>query len=58
MDRENEAEIEVTPEMVEAGAREVWSALYDATPFGSPLGRETAVAVFRAMARSQRLEPS
>jgi len=42
-------EIEITPEMVEAGAEVVWEAFDDVLAFGSETGRLVARRVFSAM---------
>ena len=42
-------EIEVTPEMIEAGARVLWERFDMAITFGSQTGRDVAAEVFRAM---------
>jgi hypothetical protein len=42
-------EIEITPEMIEAGADIIWRAFGDVLPYGSELGRTTATEVFEAM---------
>jgi hypothetical protein len=42
-------EIEVTPEMIEAGADVIWTYFSDVLARGSGTGRETAIEVYRAM---------
>lgn len=42
-------EIEVTPEMIEAGADIIYSYFSDVMSRGSGIGRETATEVYRAM---------
>lgn len=46
---DTETEIEITPEMIEAGADIIWRAFGDVLPYGSELGRVTAAEVFEAM---------
>jgi hypothetical protein len=43
------AEIEITPEMIEAGADIIWRQFYDVMPRGSDTGRVAAREVYRAM---------
>jgi hypothetical protein len=43
-------EIEITPEMIEAGAEVIWAALDGVVAFGSDTGRMWARLVFEAMA--------
>jgi hypothetical protein len=42
--------IEITPEMIEAGAEVMWDALEGLVTYGSDTGREWAKRVFVAMA--------
>lgn len=44
-------EIEITPEMIEAGAEIMWAALDDVVAYGSDTGRMWAKLVFEAMAK-------
>lgn len=44
----------ITPEMIEAGAREIWNRFCDVLSYGSETGRATATAVFRAMEKARR----
>jgi hypothetical protein len=44
-----DAEIAITPEIIEAGADVIWTFFYDVLPLGSETGREAAIAVYRAM---------
>jgi hypothetical protein len=49
-DRPTESEeIEITPEMIEAGATVIWSAFCDSIAHGSETGRAVATEVYRAM---------
>jgi hypothetical protein len=43
-------EIEITPEMIEAGAEVIWQPLPDVFAYDSASARWLAEAVFRAMA--------
>ena len=49
-----DAEIEITPEMIEAGADVIWTFFYDVLPLGSETGREAAIAVYQAMHTQER----
>ncbi len=51
---DNVPEINVTPEMVEAGARVIWTYFSDAVLPQSDSAREAAIEVFRVMSKSQR----
>ena len=42
-------EIEITPEMIEAGAEVIWRCFDETIPHGSSFGEHVAVLVFRAM---------
>lgn len=46
--------IEVTPEMIEAGAEVVWSSFSDTMPYGSESARSVAHQVYRAMIQVRR----
>ena len=47
-----EIEIEITPEMTEAGAEVMWRALDGFSPYGSDVGRHWAAEVFAATAKT------
>jgi len=42
-------EIEITPEMITAGAEVIWGYFYDVMVYGDESGRELALKVFQAM---------
>ena len=42
-------EIEITPEMVEAGAGSIWASLSDVIPYGQSSARVLAAEVYEAM---------
>jgi hypothetical protein len=48
---EQEARIEITPQMIEAGAAAIWDGFHDVVPYGSNTGRLWAKLVFEAMAK-------
>ena len=46
-------DVEITPEMIEAGAEAIWAVLSDVIPYGSGAARELASEVFQAMGSVQ-----
>ena len=44
-----EGEVEITPEMVRAGAEVIWRCFGDVVPYGSSTGDSVATQVFQAM---------
>ena len=47
----SESGIEVTPEMIAAGAEIVWGDMGDVIPYGSSTGQELALKVYLAMSK-------
>ncbi len=52
-----QASVEVTPEMLKAGARAIWDVLGDEIPYGSSAAPTLALEVFRAMLPGVRIKP-
>jgi hypothetical protein len=46
-------EVEIAPEMIEAGADIIWTHFYDVLSRGSESGRVAAVAVYQAMEKAR-----
>ena len=46
--------IEITPEMIRAGAEVVWVAFDEVIAFGSSLGSTVALEVYRAMEQAKK----
>jgi len=47
-------EIEITPEMIKAGAEVIWECFDDSIPYGSSQAEAVAVLVYRAMRAQDR----
>ncbi len=52
-----QASVEVTPEMLKAGARAIWDVLSDVIPYGSSAAPTLALEVFRAMCPNVMIKP-